>query len=83
MVERQQLFHHIVHFGRLVHNDITVKFPALRIVIDTLLQALRIALDQSDGRLQLIGYIGEKFLTHLSNLFLLLNVLLQLIVGGL
>ena len=45
-IQGHELLYHLVHFIRFIHNDAAVKFPAFRIVVDTLLQALRIALDK-------------------------------------
>ena len=57
LVQRQELFHHGIHLGGFIHDHITVELPALLIIIDALLQALRISLDQGKGRLELMGNI--------------------------
>ena len=45
LVQRQQVLHKLIHLVRLVHNDLTVKFPAGLILVDAFLQPFRIALD--------------------------------------
>ena len=81
LVQGEKLLHHPVHFSGLIHDDLAVKLPALFIVVDTLLQALRITLDEGDGGFKLVGHVREEFFSHLVYLCLLLDVPLQLIVG--
>ena len=83
LVQRQKLFHHVVHLRRFIHDDITVELSALRIIIDVLLQSFRIALDQSDGSLQFMGDIRQELLTHFIDSFLFLHIPLQLIIRSL
>ena len=35
LVQCQQILDHLIHLGRLIHNNITVEFPTLRIFIDS------------------------------------------------
>ena len=81
LIQIHDLFHHLIHLAGFIHNDFTVKLSALLIVIDVVHQALCISLDQSDRRLQLMGYIGQELFTHSIDLFLLLKILLQLRIG--
>ncbi len=81
LVERQELFHHDVHLGGFIHDDLTVEIPALHVVHDVIFEPFRVTLDQGDGRLQFMGYIIQEFLAHLIDLHLLGDVLLQLCIG--
>ena len=80
LIQSQQFLHHGIHPAGLIHDYLTVKTPALRIVVYALQKPLRITLYQCNGRLQLMGYICQKLSAHLVNFFLPLNVPLQCIV---
>ena len=81
LVQSHEVFHHLVHLGGLIHDHVTVEFPALRIIADSFLQPFCVALNEGDRRLQLMGYIPHEVGTHLLHLFFLLNILLQAEVG--
>ena len=80
MIECQQFFNHIVHLRRLIHNDLTIEITAFCIVIDTFFQSFCISLDQCDRRFQLMRDIGKKFFSHLVDLDLFFDIILQLII---
>ena len=81
--QRQQLAHHLVHLVGLVHDDLAVVVTALLLLRHAFRQSFRIALNQRNRRLQLVGHVGDEILSHLVNLNFLLDVVLQLIVGRL
>ena len=83
LIQGEKIFNHDIHLSRFVHNDVTVKFPALRVVIDPLFQPFCISLDQSDRSLKLMRDIPQEFISHILDLFLLLNILLKLIIRAL
>ena len=78
LIQSQQFFHHTVHFIRFVNDNFTIKFTAFCIIINTLLQSFRITLDQCQRCLQLMGHVRQKFFSHLINLYLFLNIILQM-----
>ena len=49
LIQSQKLPNQIIHLGGLVHDYVAVELPALFIIVDALLESLRIALDQGDG----------------------------------
>jgi len=80
MIQCQQFPDHIVHLRRLIHNDLTIEITAFCIVIDTFFQSFCISLDQCDRRFQLMRDIGKKFFSHLVDLDLFFDIILQLII---
>ena len=78
LVQREQLADHIVHLGGLIDNNVAVEVPALRILRDIVLESLRIAGDQRDRRLQLMGHIVKELFAHLIDLRFSLIVLQKL-----
>ena len=53
----QQTFDDVIHLFRLVNDHVAVKVPALRVVVDIILQSFGLALNQSNRRFQLMGDI--------------------------
>ena len=66
--------HHDIHTLRFIHDDTTVVFPCRRIVRKSLIESLRVALDQRDRCLQLVGDIGDKLLLARRDLRFVLNI---------
>ena len=64
-----EFFYHLVHLIGLIDDDVTVKFHALRIIMDPFFQSFCITLDQCNWRLQLMGYISDKFFPALFLFF--------------
>ena len=82
LIQSQKIPYHLIHFIGFIHDHIAIKSSALRIIADSFFQSFRIALNQSDRRFQFMRNIAKKFRTHLLQLFLLFNILLQLIIGA-
>ena len=83
LVQGQKILHHTVHFIRLIHDHIAVKFHALFITGNAFFQSFRISLDQCDRRLKLVRHISHKIISHLLQLLFSLNIFLQLIICAL
>ena len=83
LIERQELAHQGVHLSGFVDNHIAVIVPGLRIIIDAVLQALRVSLDQGKRGLEFMGNIGKKFPALIIHFYLFIQVSLKLIIGRL
>ena len=81
-IQIQEFHNKGIHLCRFIRDHITVKLPALRIIIDGILQSLGISLDQGKRSLQLMGHMGQEFRTHLLDPFLLLNILGKTCICG-
>ena len=79
-VDRHQLTDQLVHAIRLVHDDIQVIAPVLLTGDHIVLQRLGVALDQGDGRLQLMGHAGQKLPPLIIQAGNVKDILLQLLV---
>ena len=77
----QKLAYHLVHLVGLIHDDLTVITAAFFILAHAVAYPLRIALDQGNRCFQFMGDIGNELFSHLIDLDLLVNVVLQLFVG--
>ena len=79
--QSQKLFYHLIHLIGFIHNDFTVIISALLILAHSLGQSLGISLNQGNGRFQLMGYVGNKLLSHFINLRFFLDIMLKLLIG--
>ena len=57
MVQREQFLNHLIHFSGLIHDHLAVEAATLRIIVDTLLQAFRISLNQRKRCFQFMRYV--------------------------
>ena len=80
LIERQELAHQGIHLSGFIDNDIAVIVPGFRIVIDAVLQALRVPLDQGQRGLELMGNIGKKFPALIIHFYLFIQISLKLII---
>ena len=80
LIQSEKITDKLVHLTGFIHNDITVKLPALRIFGNIFFQTFCIALYQCDRRLQLMRYIIQELLSHLIDPFFVLNIFLELII---
>ena len=83
LIEREELADQRIHFLRFIHDHAQIVVPGFRVIRDRILQALRVPLDQGEGRLELMRHIGQEFPAHVVCPGPLLQALLQFIVRGL
>ncbi len=72
--ELQQLHHHSVHMPGFLHNNAAVFRGLLRLLRNAELEAFRIALNDGNRRFELVGYVGDEFLSNLLRATLLFNI---------